>query len=270
MAITSSGKTRACPMRMAIQMASPRNTSDRGARRRWIRRRELRPVHTALDNRTRVMGKTVQNQAVSVTGINELLSGARIEAGEPACKPNSGGWPGALAPCTVATVGKYIARQADGHGRKLAITVARFNESITTALLQGAMECLLQHHVQEEDITVCHVPGAFELPLACRRLAVSGVYDAVLALGAVIRGETPHFDFICTETARGIMQVNLDTNVPVIFGVLTCETEEQAMARAGGRSGNKGAEAAVAALEMAALAEGLGAQKDPGKYGHQA
>jgi 6,7-dimethyl-8-ribityllumazine synthase len=216
------------------------------------------------------MGKTIQNQAVSVTGISELLSGARIDAGEPACKPNSGGWPGALAPCTVATVGKYIARQADGHGRKLAITVARFNESITTALLQGAMECLVQHHVQEQDITVCHVPGAFELPLACRRLAVSGVYDAVLALGAVIRGETPHFDYICTETARGIMQVNSDTNVPVIFGVLTCETEEQAMARAGGRLGNKGAEAAIAALEMAALAEGLGAQKDPGKYGHQA
>lgn len=167
-------------------------------------------------------------------------------------------------------MGKFNARQVDGHGRRLAITVARFNEAITKALLRGAMETLLQHHVQEEDITVCHVPGAFELPLACRRLADSGVYDAVLALGAVIRGATPHFDYICREAARGIMQVNLETNVPVIFGVLTCESEEQATARAGGPAGNKGAEAAIAALEMAALAEGLDAQKDPGKYRHQA
>ena len=165
---------------------------------------------------------------------------------------------------------KFIARQTDGSGRRLAIAVSQFNESITDRLLEGARAALLQSGVPEGNITVHRVPGAFELPLACKWLAESGVYDAVVALGAVIRGQTPHFDYICSQAAHGIQQASLETGVPVIFGVLTCETREQAIARAGGQAGNKGAEAAMAALEMATLADATRPEKDAGKYGREA
>ncbi len=168
------------------------------------------------------------------------------------------------------TVSKFIARRVDGSGRRLALAVSQVNESITDRLLEGARDALLQNGVPEEYITVHRVPGAFELPLACKWLAESGGYDAVLALGAVIRGQTSHFDYICRQAAQGIQQASLETGVPVIFGVLTCETQEQAIERAGGRRGNKGAEAAMAALEMADLADALHPEKDAGKYGREA
>ena len=144
-----------------------------------------------------------------------------------------------------------------GAGLRVALVVSRFNEPVTTRLLAGARSALERHGVREEDIDVAWVPGAFELPLVARRLAESRRYDAVACLGAIIRGETPHFDYIAAETARGIGQVAQDTGVPTIFGVLTPNTLEQAMERAGGKVGDKGYDAAVTAIEMATLMQRL-------------
>ena len=144
-----------------------------------------------------------------------------------------------------------------GAGLRVALVVSRFNEPVTTRLLAGARTALERHGVREEDIDVAWVPGAFELPLVARRLAESRRYDAVACLGALIRGETPHFDYIAAETARGIGQVAQDTGVPTVFGVLTPNTLEQAMERAGGKVGDKGYDAAVTAIEMATLMQRL-------------
>ncbi len=138
----------------------------------------------------------------------------------------------------------------DGRACRVGMAVASYNESITRGLLDGALASLRQAGVADDAITVVHVPGALELPLAVQQLALHGGHDAVLALGAVIRGETDHYDYVCTETAAGCSRVALDTGVPVAFGVLTCETLAQAQARAGGAAKNKGVEAARAALEM--------------------
>ena len=144
-----------------------------------------------------------------------------------------------------------------GAGLRVALVVSRFNEPVTTRLLAGARSALERHGVREEDVDVAWVPGAFELALAARRLAESRRYDAVACLGAIIRGETPHFDYIAAETARGIGQVAQDTGVPTVFGVLTPNTLEQAMERAGGKVGDKGYDAAVTAIEMATLMQRL-------------
>lgn len=144
-----------------------------------------------------------------------------------------------------------------GAGLRVALVVSRFNEPVTARLLAGARSALERHGVREEDIDVAWVPGAFELPLVARRLAESRRYDAVACLGAIIRGETPHFDYIAAETARGIGQVAQDTGVPTVFGVLTPNTLEQAMERAGGKVGDKGYDAAVTAIEMATLMQRL-------------
>jgi 6,7-dimethyl-8-ribityllumazine synthase len=138
---------------------------------------------------------------------------------------------------------------SEARGRRFAVVASRFNGVVVDKLVDGAVSCLRAHGVAEDDLDVVWVPGAFELPLVARRLAVSGGYDAVICLGAVIRGETAHFDFVAGEAARGIRQVGLDTGVPVMFGVLTTETYEQAMDRAGGQHGNKGWDAAMAAME---------------------
>jgi 6,7-dimethyl-8-ribityllumazine synthase len=138
---------------------------------------------------------------------------------------------------------------SEARGRRFAVAASRFNGVVVDKLVDGAVSCLRAHGVAEDDLDVVWVPGAFELPLVARRLAVSGGYDAVICLGAVIRGETAHFDFVAGEAARGIRQVGLDTGVPVMFGVLTTETYEQAMHRAGGQHGNKGWDAAMAAME---------------------
>jgi 6,7-dimethyl-8-ribityllumazine synthase len=144
-----------------------------------------------------------------------------------------------------------------GRRRRFAIVAARFNEVITAKLLSGAVDCLSSHDVDGEDIDVAWVPGAFELPLAGRAFAKAGTYDAVICLGAVIRGETPHFDLVAGQAAEGIRRVAEDTGVPVIFGVLTTDTLEQAVERAGGAHGNKGWDAAMAAIEMASLLDQL-------------
>lgn len=145
--------------------------------------------------------------------------------------------------------------EAGARGRRFAIVVARFNELVTAKLLEGAVDCLRTHEVAEDDLDVAWVPGAFELALVARRLA--GGYDAVLCLGAVIRGETAHFDYVASEAATGIRRASQETGVPVIFGVLTTDTLEQAIDRAGGKHGNKGWDAAMAAMEMASLLEHL-------------
>jgi 6,7-dimethyl-8-ribityllumazine synthase len=140
-----------------------------------------------------------------------------------------------------------------GSGLRVAVVVARFNETVTTRLLTGAREALAQHGVRDEDVDVAWVPGAFELPIAAKRLAETRRYDAIVCLGAVIRGETPHFEFVAGEAARGIGQVALDSGLPVAFGVITPNTLAQAMERAGGSIGNKGYDAVVTAIEMANL-----------------
>jgi 6,7-dimethyl-8-ribityllumazine synthase len=144
-----------------------------------------------------------------------------------------------------------------GRGRRFAIVAARFNEVITAKLLSGAVDCLSSHDVAGDDLDVAWVPGAFELPLAARALARAGGYEAVICLGAVIRGETPHFDLVAGQAAEGIRRAAEDTGVPVIFGVLTTDTLDQAVERAGGAHGNKGWDAAMAAIEMASLLDQL-------------
>jgi 6,7-dimethyl-8-ribityllumazine synthase len=146
---------------------------------------------------------------------------------------------------------KIIEGNLVGTGLKIGIVVSRFNEFITGKLLSGAMDGLKRHGVDENDVTVAWVPGAFEIPLIAKKMAESGNYDAVIALGAVIRGATSHFDYVCNEVAKGVSQAALSTGIPVIFGVLTTDTIEQAIERAGTKAGNKGWEAAVSAIEMA-------------------
>ena len=138
-------------------------------------------------------------------------------------------------------------------GRKVAVVAARFNDFIVSSLLKGATAAWLERGGPAEDLLVARVPGAFELPVVARRLALSGRYDAVVALGCVIRGDTPHFEYVSGECARGLQLASLETGVPIIFGVLTVETVEQALERAATTAGNKGGEALVAALEMASL-----------------
>jgi 6,7-dimethyl-8-ribityllumazine synthase len=140
-------------------------------------------------------------------------------------------------------------------GKKYGIVVARFNEFISNKLLAGALDALGRHGVTEEEITVAWTPGAFEIPLVAQKMAESGRFDALIALGAVIRGGTPHFDYVANEVAKGVAQVALAVRVPVLFGVLTTDTIEQAIERAGTKAGNKGFDAAVAAIEMVNLME---------------
>ena len=138
-------------------------------------------------------------------------------------------------------------------GIKIGIVAARFNEFIVSKLVGGAQDACVRHGVKDEDIDLAWVPGAFEIPLAAQKLAQSGKYDAVICLGAVIRGSTSHYDLVCNEAAKGIAQVNLQTGVPVTFGVVTTENIEQAIARAGSKGGNKGYDCALSAIEMVNL-----------------
>jgi len=140
-----------------------------------------------------------------------------------------------------------------GSGLKVGMVVGRFNELLSSRLLSGAKDALTRHDVAEKDIDVAWVPGAFEIPLAAKKLAVSGRYDAVIALGVVIRGATPHFDYVAGEVSKGVAKVSLDGGVPVVFGVVTADTIEQAVERAGTKQGNKGWDAAESAIEMANL-----------------
>ena len=145
-----------------------------------------------------------------------------------------------------------------GKGLKFGIVVARFNEFITSKLLGGALDTLHRHETVDEDIDVAWVPGAFEIPVVAKKMAESGKYDAVICLGAVIRGSTTHYDYVCNEVSKGTAQVGMSTGVPTIFGVVTTENIEQAIERAGTKAGNKGSDSAMAAMEMANLLKKIG------------
>lgn len=146
------------------------------------------------------------------------------------------------------TEGKLI-----GTGLKVAIVASRFNELVTSRLIDGAKDTLLRHDVSHNSIDVYWVPGAWELPLIAKEIALTGKYDAIIALGAVIRGDTPHFDYVAAECSKGLASVGLEHRVPVLFGVLTCDTLDQALIRAGSKAGNKGSDCALGAIEMANL-----------------
>jgi 6,7-dimethyl-8-ribityllumazine synthase len=148
---------------------------------------------------------------------------------------------------------KTVEGKLDARGLKTAVIASRFNDFITAKLVEGALDCLLRHNADESDITIIRVPGSFEIPLAAQKAAASGTYDAIVCLGALIRGQTPHFDYIASEVTKGIAQVSLQTGMPVTFGVVTADTLEQAVDRAGAKAGNKGFEAALGAIEMANL-----------------
>ncbi len=147
--------------------------------------------------------------------------------------------------------GKVVAKE----GMKVGIVAARFNEIIVNKLLGGAIDGLVRHGVEESNITAAWVPGAFEIPTAASRMASSGKYDAVICLGAVIRGQTTHYDYVCNEVSKGVAQIALNTGVPTMFGVVTTENIEQAIARAGSKAGNKGYDCALSAIEMANVLE---------------
>ena len=149
--------------------------------------------------------------------------------------------------------------QLTAQGLRFAIVVSRFNSLVTQRLLEGALDALRRHGADENAITVVYVPGSFEIPLAAKRLAQSGAFDAVICLGCILRGDTPHFEYVASEAAKGIAQVALETGVPTIFGVVTADTLEQALERAGAKAGNRGFEAAMTAMEMANLMRQLSA-----------
>lgn len=148
---------------------------------------------------------------------------------------------------------RTIEGKLDAKGFKVALIASRFNDFITSKLVEGALDCLERHGASPSDISVIRVPGSFEIPLAAQKAAGSGAYDAVICLGTLIRGQTPHFDFIASEATKGIAQASLKTGVPITFGVITADTLDQAVDRAGAKSGNKGFEAALGAIEMADL-----------------
>ena len=148
---------------------------------------------------------------------------------------------------------KIFEGELQAKGLKFCIVVSRFNEFITGKLLDGAMDALIRHGAKEEDIDIVKVPGSFEIPVIARKMALKGVHNAIICLGTVIRGATPHFDYIAAEVTKGIASASMETGIPIAFGVLTCDTIEQAVERAGTKSGNKGWDAAVTAIEMAQL-----------------
>ncbi len=152
---------------------------------------------------------------------------------------------------------KVVQGELKAEGLKFSIVVSRFNDFITSKLLDGAVDALVRHGAKEEDIDIVKVPGSFEIPLAAKKMASKGSYHAVICLGTVIRGATPHFDYVASEVSKGIASVSLETGVPIAFGVITSDTIEQAVERAGTKSGNKGFDAALTAIEMAQVMKKL-------------
>ena len=152
---------------------------------------------------------------------------------------------------------KVIQGELQAKGLRFAVIVSRFNDFITSKLLDGAVDALLRHGAKEEDIDVVRVPGSFEIPLVAKKMASKGAYNGVICLGTVIRGATPHFDYVAAEVSKGIAQASLETGVPIAFGVITSDTIEQAVERAGSKSGNKGFDAAITAIEMAQVMKKL-------------
>ncbi len=158
-------------------------------------------------------------------------------------------------------MGRVFEGELVGRGLRFAVVVSRFNEFISSRLLGGAKDALVRHGVPEENLDVAWVPGAFEIPLVAKKLAQSGEYSGIICLGAVIRGATPHFDYVAAEVSKGIAHVGLETGVPVVFGVITADNLEQAIERAGTKSGNKGFDAATSAIEMANLLRRIGGER---------
>ena len=152
---------------------------------------------------------------------------------------------------------KVIKADVIGKGKKFGIVISRFNEFISQKLLEGALDTLTRHGVDEKNVVVVWTPGAFEIPIAAQSMANSKKYDAVICLGAIIRGKTPHFDYIASEVAKGVARISLDSGIPCIFGIITADTLEQAIERAGTKEGNKGRDAALTAIEMANLCEAV-------------
>jgi 6,7-dimethyl-8-ribityllumazine synthase len=152
---------------------------------------------------------------------------------------------------------RYFEGNLDAKGQKIGIVVSRFNSFISERLLEGAIDALVRHGADEQDIHVARVPGAFEIPLAAKKMAGSGTYDAIIALGAVIRGSTPHFDYVSSEVTKGVAAVSLESGIPIAFGVLTTDSIEQAVERAGTKAGNKGFDAAVTVIESVNLLKAL-------------
>jgi len=148
---------------------------------------------------------------------------------------------------------KIIEGELQAKGLKFGIVISRFNEFITSKLLDGAKDALVRHGAKEDDIDVAKVPGSFEIPMIARKMAAKGAYNAIICLGTVIRGATPHFEYISAEVSKGIASASMETGVPIAFGIITCDTIEQAVERAGAKSGNKGWDAAMTAIEMAQL-----------------
>ena len=148
---------------------------------------------------------------------------------------------------------KIFEGELQAKGLKFGIVISRFNEFITSKLLDGAIDALLRHGARQDDIEVIKVPGSFEIPMIARRMALKGTYNAIICLGTVIRGATPHFEYIAAEVSKGIASASMETGIPIAFGIITCDTIEQAVERAGTKSGNKGWDAAVTAIEMAQL-----------------
>jgi len=152
---------------------------------------------------------------------------------------------------------KMTKKVYEGHlnaqGKKFGIVVSRFNDLVTAKLVEGAIDCLVRHGADEEEIAIARVPGAFELPLGAKKMAATGRFDAIVCLGAIVRSDTPHFDFVAGEASKGIAQVGLDSGIPTIFGVITADTVDQAIQRAGVRAGNRGWDAGLTAVEMANL-----------------
>ncbi|MGO9016591.1 MAG: 6,7-dimethyl-8-ribityllumazine synthase [Dissulfurispiraceae bacterium] len=153
---------------------------------------------------------------------------------------------------------KIIEGELQAKGFKFGIIVSRFNDFITSRLLEGATDALLRHGAKDDDIEVVRVPGAFEIPLIAKKMALKGTYQAVICLGTVIRGATPHFDYVASEVSKGIAAASLETGVPIAFGIITADTIEQAVERAGTKAGNKGWDAAVTAIEMAQVVKKIG------------
>ncbi len=162
------------------------------------------------------------------------------------------------------TEGKLI-----GTGLNIAIVASRFNELITSRLIEGAKDTLMRHDVSGSSIEIFWVPGAWELPLIAKEVALTGKYDAIIALGAVIRGDTPHFDYVAAESSKGLASIGLEQRVPVLFGVLTCDTLDQALLRSGSKAGNKGSDCALGAIEMANLLKNIRRQNNPQETGEK-
>ncbi len=152
---------------------------------------------------------------------------------------------------------KTIEGELQAKGLRFCIVISRFNDFITSRLLDGAMDALVRHGAEEKDISVTKVPGSFEIPMVAKKMAAKGTYNAIICLGTVIRGATPHFEYVAAEVSKGIASASMDTGVPIAFGIITADTIEQAVERAGSKSGNKGWDAAITAIEMAQLMKKL-------------